>query len=412
MDPKCPSHIRRRREMQTMVEDFSLNLPKFVSIPKATPYKVVVLTGTTGKLGSMLLADLISDQSVSTVYALNRDHKHPLTMRQREAFREKGIDEKLLNSDKLRLLVGDVLKSDFDLPSEVFREMKDSVTHIIHNAWPTALNPPLSFFKPSMEGLRNLLDFAMSSGAMFTFISSAIVFNNADMGEKFLEQPIPAHYALGYGYSESKWVGEQIVLNARANGLPTQSIRVGHLCGFKTNGSWSKWEWPTAMINSAKWLRCIPTFDRTCSWMYTEWASRAIVDSLDGGGKFPVLHLNHPNPVPWSIIANEVSSALGAETVTFSEWFARLQKYKASHGRDRSGNLYIALRLLPFLETFVETTEAFGDHREAFGLAAMNMENTLKVCPSLSNPLKPGLGKRDARQWLVNLEERQVEARL
>ncbi|KAL0580014.1 hypothetical protein V5O48_002017 [Marasmius crinis-equi] len=399
--------------MQDMAQKFSLDLPKFVASPKSSPYKVVILTGTTGKLGSMLLADLISDDGVGRVYALNRGHKHPLRARQREAFREKGIDERLLDSGKLRLLVGDVMqKGDFGLPSELFQEMKDSVTHIIHNAWPTALNPPLSYYKPSMEGLRNLLDFSMSSGAVFTFISSGIVFNNADMGDKFLEQPIPAHYALGYGYSESKWVGEQIVLNARANGLPTQNIRVGHLCGFKTNGSWSKWEWPTAMINSAKWLRCIPTFDRTCSWMYTEWASRAIVDSLDGGGKFPVLHLNHPNPVPWSAIANEISSTLGAETVTFSEWFARLQKYKASHGRDRSGNLYIALRLLPFLEKFVETTEAFGEHREAFGLPAMDMEKALEVCPSLSNPPKPGLGRRDTRQWLVHLEEGPFQARL
>ncbi|KAJ3743301.1 hypothetical protein EV360DRAFT_90257 [Lentinula raphanica] len=64
---------------------------------------VVLLTGSTGNLGAQILADLLSIDSVASVYTVNRPSKRvSIQQRHQEHFQDKGLDEKLLNSDKLR----------------------------------------------------------------------------------------------------------------------------------------------------------------------------------------------------------------------------------------------------------------------------------------------------------------------
>ncbi|KAL0564029.1 hypothetical protein V5O48_018027 [Marasmius crinis-equi] len=249
--------------MKAMADKYSLNLPSSVGSIKSTSDKVVILTGSTGVFGSMLLADLILDSTVTRIYALNRAHKkHSLDTRQRAAFREKGLDPNLLDSEKVKLLVADLLKSDdFGLPSKDFHEMKALVTHVVHNAWPVVLTSPLSSFEASLVGMQNLLGLCMTSGALLSFIGTGFAFFNADPGEKFLERSIPAHFALGSGYAESKWIAEQMTTKAREIGLRTHIIRVGQLCGLKANGAWGKQEWFPAIIQGSELLGCIPITD-------------------------------------------------------------------------------------------------------------------------------------------------------
>ncbi|KAL0566597.1 hypothetical protein V5O48_015415 [Marasmius crinis-equi] len=404
--------------MQAMANELCLSLPKSPGARstgnKPSSRKVVVITGTTGTLGSFLLADLISDDSVSRVYALNRANKKlSLAARQRKAFQEKGLDEKLLDSGKVKMLVVDLLleKDHFGMSFEDFQEMKKSVTHIVHNAWPVYLTAPLSSFKATMASLRNLLDFAVISGANFIFISTVSVFINVDLGTPLLERPTPAWYAEGLGYAESKWVAEQIVLSAYEIGLGAQIIRLGQLCGPRANGLWSEREWPLAIVQSAKWLGCIPSEDRVVTWMHPESASRAIKESLnaDPNDRSPILHIRHPSPISWSILANQISSQLRVETVTLEEWFTRLQNFE---GEDSKA--FYARRLLIVYQLLRKGWDgrAYPQNREAIGLPLMDMGQALKVCPSLREKTIPRLGEEDARGWLKNLSEKPISARL
>ncbi|KAL0564613.1 hypothetical protein V5O48_017429 [Marasmius crinis-equi] len=410
---------RHCKAMQAMANELCLPLPKYPGArgSKSCSRKVVVITGTTGTLGSCLLADLISDDSVSRVYALNRaNKKQSLEARQRKAFQEKGLDEKLLDSGKVKMLVVDLLleKDHFGLSSEDFQEMK-SVTHIVHNAWPLDLTARLPSFKDNMASLRNLLDFAIISGANFIFMSSVAVFINADLGAPLLERPTPAWYAEGLDYAESKWVAEQIVLNAYEIGLGAQIIRLGQLCGLRANNLWDQRDWPLAIIQSAKWLRCIPSEDRVVTWMHPESASRAIIESLNADleDRSPILHIRHPSPIPWSTLANRISSQLRVETVTFEEWFARLHKFESEEG-EGSGEPFYARRLLKVYEFLRKgwDAQAYPQNREAIGSPLMDIGQALKVCPSLREKTIPRLGEEDAKAWLINLSKRPICARL
>lgn len=96
-------------------------------------------------------------------------------------------------------------------------KLRNSVTLIIHNAWPINLFQSLAFFEPCLIGLRNLVDFAHSSTRSqtprFLFISSitAVQSWNYKNGAQVPETVIPdAGAAIGLGYGESKFVAEQV----------------------------------------------------------------------------------------------------------------------------------------------------------------------------------------------------------
>ena len=79
------------------------------------------------------------------------------------------------------------------------------------------------------------------------------------------DRPVPEevfpdpHIAIGAGYGESKWVAEQILDTVSKNTeLSTVAVRVGQVCGSRTNGSWNQWEWFPAIVQSYKVAGCLP----------------------------------------------------------------------------------------------------------------------------------------------------------
>jgi hypothetical protein len=76
--------------------------------------RVVLVTGTTGGLGTHLLVALLLDPSVNEVFALNRRSRSALVDevygRQRAAFDKRGIRQELLESSKLTFVDADQIE--------------------------------------------------------------------------------------------------------------------------------------------------------------------------------------------------------------------------------------------------------------------------------------------------------------
>ena len=87
---------------------------------------VVLITGTTGALGSYLLALAESDPSIAIVYAVNRPARdgQPLGARQRLALLDRGIDAGILDSQKIRLIEADLTADNFGVAQEVYDQVK------------------------------------------------------------------------------------------------------------------------------------------------------------------------------------------------------------------------------------------------------------------------------------------------
>ncbi|KAJ7810002.1 hypothetical protein B0H14DRAFT_3480930 [Mycena olivaceomarginata] len=72
--------------------------------------ETVLITGTTGALGSHTLAFLLTLPEISTVYALNRPGAN-VVERQQASFAKHGIDAEFVSSPKLRILESDLTKT-------------------------------------------------------------------------------------------------------------------------------------------------------------------------------------------------------------------------------------------------------------------------------------------------------------
>ncbi|KAF9552954.1 acetyl-CoA synthetase-like protein [Agrocybe pediades] len=373
---------------------------------------VVLVTGTTGGLGSYLLAELISNPAVSRVYALNRAgtaSRGALPQRQLRSLVERGLEgDSIMRSEKLVLVEANLNLGQFGLADELYNEMVSSVAHILHNAWPVDFNLSLASFESNVEGLRNLIAFALSSPRpsppTLVFTSSIGVLQNPGVANPVAESRVAPEVAAKTGYTESKWVSEEILVEAsKRTQLNSIIVRVGQLCGG-LNGCWNTAEWFPSLIQSAQTLGCIPTGYKVIDWIPLDLAAKALVDYRLSGkpGSSTILHLTHPKPVAWSKLATAISRELSVEPVPFIDWFKKLEQAKGSmaeEGKDIDAKHTIAaLRLLPF---FGSMSSKVQEGPYAFGLPCLSNCTALRLSPALSDRAKViPLQEKDALLWL------------
>ncbi|KAJ7204502.1 hypothetical protein GGX14DRAFT_460740 [Mycena pura] len=386
--------------LREMVAKYAGDFPNHVgdrALPPANA-KVALVTGTTGELGCYLLASLLADDNVARIYALNRVSSQQLNLfdRQASALRDRGLDASILNSPKLSLLEADVGKPMLNLSSPTYEMIQESVTHVIHNAWPVDFNLALPSFEPSIKGLRNLVDFSLGSpyGSPPTLLytSSIGVLRNTKTKTPLKETHVDADTSAN-GYSKSKWVSEQILAKAaELTPLKAVTVRVGQLSGG-INGAWNVKEWVPALVQSGTVLGCTPDDSRGVSWIPVHNAAAAMVDLLEAPST-SIVHLTHPRPVAWTALGCIVASELGVPLVPYADWLSQLET-TAQTGAHEAARPFRAARLLPFFRALMrEDGEC-----EAFGFPKLDMTNALSLSASLRS-LSCQLGETDVKQWL------------
>lgn len=87
----------------------------------------VMLTGSTGGLGSHLLCALLKNDFVQRVFTFNRTGSTHASARQRASFHDKGLDMSLLASPKLVSLEGDLTKPHFALDQDMYNTVSRCV---------------------------------------------------------------------------------------------------------------------------------------------------------------------------------------------------------------------------------------------------------------------------------------------
>ncbi|VDC04878.1 unnamed protein product [Peniophora sp. CBMAI 1063] len=326
---------RHAGAMESMVDKYSAG---FTSMPLpsgagTSPEEVVLITGTTGRLGSHLLAQLLMDPGVHHVYALNRASVgntsfDAMLQRMRASFELWGLPSALLSDGKVTLLLGDYAQENLGIELSMYAKLKGQVTTIIHNAWRVDFNIALSGFEPLIKGVRHLIDLAIGAsvdgGARFVFISSIAVLQGSPPEDTALEVPIAdAALAAGMGYGESKWVAESVLLRARDTvGLRVAIVRVGQLAGDTGTGGWNKQEWVGAIARLGQIVRALPDGNEPVSWVPVDVAASALIDVMRADGL--VFHLVAPHPSNWRTIFGTFAAHLEVPLVEYREWATRV----------------------------------------------------------------------------------------
>ena len=347
-----------------MVQKYTASFPVHTPGPLVNGHagegEVVILTGSTGSLGSFILYSLIHDKRVNKVFCFNRRGTLPTLERQRNSFAERKLDTSLLASDRIVFYDVEINAPSFGLAEEVFKGIHNAATLIIHNAWALNFNWQLNTFESvHIVGLRNIIDFALTSPrpapprVTFTSsIASAGAYTAGPVPEKPIDDP---SVCLTQGYARSKFVGERILaIAAEKTGLQISSFRIGQISGDTKHGIWNATDHVPVLLRGCQELGAIPRdWLPVVSWTSVDDVAQTIVDVvLDRERGTGTFHVSNPKPTPWIELMPAVRSMLETkkngkplEVISMKEFVEQLKN------SDQSAEDNPAIKLIAFFET-------------------------------------------------------------
>lgn len=268
----------RERKMEVALEKYLRTLP----VPSAKKSKhaqdglTVLLTGSTGSLGSYLLDSLAKSSKVVKIYCLNRRPDAEQVQAKTNAARG------LISSwgKKFVFLQTDLSKPDLGLPNDVYQNLVNETSVIIRkwpapmtdenrililridNQWQVDFNLSLPSFELHICGTSNLIKLsALSPNSPPIFFTSSIG-TVGHWREKHPNQLVPeialsdASMPEFQGYSESKWISERLLDAAAQNcGVSAAICRVGQIAGpvdENKGGVWNRQEWLPSVSNKSR----------------------------------------------------------------------------------------------------------------------------------------------------------------
>lgn len=187
----------------------------------------VLFTGATGFLGPFLLKSLL-EQSDAQIHALVRA-SDPDEGRNRLWSTLQPIAPELEADFHRRVLAvpGDLEAPGLGLSAETAATLARDTDTVLHNG--ALVNYLFSYGRmraANVAGTNEILKLAFESRRkIFNYVSTTFIFGWATK-DVLLESDDNADMELlDFGYSQSKWVAEQVVLDAQRQGLPTRIFR-------------------------------------------------------------------------------------------------------------------------------------------------------------------------------------------
>ncbi|GAB1544681.1 hypothetical protein NUACC21_73570 [Scytonema sp. NUACC21] len=351
----------------------------------------ILLTGATGFLGAFLIQELL-DKTPANVYCLVRSSDiESAKAKLRNNLETYNLWKEDYNSRTIPI-VGDLAQPQLGLSTKQFEEMAHQIDAIYHNGALLNYVYPYSKFKAiNVLGTQEILRLACQTKIKSVHhVSSVAVFeSSAYYGKRLTElDDIDRSEGIYLGYSQSKWVSEQLVKIAGDRGLPITIYRPPLVSGHSQTGLWNTTGFLCRMIKGCIQLGSIMTdLDMMLDLSPVDYNSQAIVylsRQKESLGK--AFHLHNPQLLHWKQLVDFICSmGYPMERVSYKEW-----QMKLSQARDN-----VLYPLLPFFShkwsneqlTYIELNEQ--GRRPLIGcehtLAALAGSSI--VCPPLDSKL-------------------------
>ena len=228
-------------------------------------------------------------------------------------------------------VLGDLSLPLWGLTSEHFAELAHSIDAIYHNGAAVNFVYPYRLLRDAnVSATREALRLASLGRAKpIHFVSTFSVHAASDRraGEIITESaPLPSCTSLHDGYSQSKWVAEQMLQAAAARGWPVTIYRPGRITGHSGTGIANTKDFLHTMILGCLELGAAPQLDMCVDMTPVDYVSRAIVEL--SGQTHPagqVFHLVNPrSPRLEELVFWMRSAGHSIEEMSFAEWRRRL----------------------------------------------------------------------------------------
>ena len=438
----------RSRERISVLNEYQNvinHMPASSKAPKNTHGDVIVLTGSTGALGSYVLQSLLT-RSTTHVYCLNRA-SYSLSL-QIERNRARGLTTQP-DANRVTFLTADLSQSDLGLSAETYQKLLATSTHIIHNAWPVNFNLPLSAFRPQLDGLVNLVNFAATSAIsphlFFVSSISSVMSYLSPPTLKTSEEVILADSAPGStGYAQSKYLSECLLDHAAQKlSIHTSFARVVQIAGAVNHpGLWNKAEWFPSLVISSLHVGAFPDSLGPSlgkiDWVPIDLLAEVLVDlALSTRDQYSeetessilsthrkmqprrasVFHPLNPHPSTWEAVRSALTWELSISSVTknnqplkaitLSSWLAKVRKDIESTAGSHNAlkdeeDLAAYLRANPAVKLLSFYEEALSGDKDSNEL---DIQETLRRSAKLRalESIKPEWIHKWVREWLASM---------
>ncbi|MEY4658641.1 MAG: hypothetical protein RJB36_407 [Bacteroidota bacterium] len=193
------------------------------------PGNGIFLTGATGFFGPFLLKSLL-EQTVDPIWVLVRaSNQNEGIAKLRKAFDTiQPSDQHRLEFDqRIRVILGDLSKVKFGLMEEDWNELDANIHTIYHNG--ALVNYLLDYESMrgiNVDGTNEVLRLAMGRfHKCLNHISTTFIFGWSVKDTLYETDQNAEMERLDFGYSQSKWVSEQLVFQAMKHGLKARVFR-------------------------------------------------------------------------------------------------------------------------------------------------------------------------------------------
>ncbi|KAF3055676.1 Conidial yellow pigment biosynthesis polyketide synthase [Daldinia childiae] len=401
--------VAREKDISNYVRKFSAGFEpptSSESAPLHNDAQCVLITGTTGSLGSHLAKEFAERPDVKTVICLNRNSKTDPLERQKGAFASRGVVLDDTAFEKLQIIETDTTKPKLGLSDKEYDSLVQNVTGILHNAWPMSGKRALKGFEGQFKALRNLVDLAReaactrpaSAKITFQLISSIGVVGYYPLWSgitRVPEERMEIKSVLPNGYCDAKFTCERI-LNETLHKYPdrfrTMTARLGQIAGSTVTGYWNPMEHFSFLVKSSKSLKVLPDFEGVLSWCPVNSMAAVLTELLlSNVAPHAIYHVDNPKQQPWREMIGTLADALDVPTsniIPFREWVSKVRRSPLSIETDNPAG-----KLIDFLD----------DHflRMSCGGLILDTKKSCEHSPTLAatQPVSVEVARKYVKAW-------------
>jgi thioester reductase-like protein len=226
------------REEQRAAEQRMMNNDRQLIFVPPTPAPLletpvlnnVLLTGGTGFIGPFLVKSLLEQTNAKIHVLVRSSDEHQGKQRLRAAMESMGpCEAELMDMFETRVtpVCGDLGQKDLALTRDAWDFLADEIDTVFHNG--ATVNYLLNYDRmrdANVLGTNEVLRLAFEGRPKsFNYVSTTFIFGWAVKKVLFETDFNENMELLDFGYSQSKWVSEQVVMDAGRRGLATRIFR-------------------------------------------------------------------------------------------------------------------------------------------------------------------------------------------
>ena len=248
----------------------------------------VLLTGATGFLGTSLLQELLDRTQAEVICVVRAADDEAATARVHAALERRGW--RAPGAGRVAAWAGDLALPGLGLSAARQAELAETTDTIFHcGAWLDFVHPYEALRGANVGGTRTLLELAARGRpkALHHVSSLGVTHGSEPPAGPLLEVPVASPAGLRLAYAQSKWVAEQLVLQAAARGLPVAVYRPSFVIGDSRVGAFNPDDALCRAIQGSVELGLAPHFDMHLPLCPVDVAAATLVDLAMAGAASP-----------------------------------------------------------------------------------------------------------------------------